>query len=331
MERLSKSMEEVLNRIEDPGLRRAAASLGRSVLDKEPEPPATPKSQLSAPGREIIHTRKPLEEPEQYYLPLWMDDRRGVPNSILRGALFAAIQGKFRRPLKRELLETQKGIEIRFTGWQLSQTDLDVWEHILHMHMVQRKPLGVQTVLNTSEVLKSLNLTTGKSDYNWLKEIFSHLAGAVVEITYAPGMTYAGNLLNFWRDDNRRKYIVEVNPQLAGVYAAGWTAVNYEQRRKMRRKPLALWLHGYYSSHAKPYPVKTEYLYKLSGSTCKNMRDFKYRLKKALQNLIDVEAIRSFEVDGDMVTVEVIPNASQRKYLDAKKISPKATNSESPS
>ena len=58
---------------------------------------------------------------------------RGVPNSVLRGALFAAVQGKNRVAMKAELLAVQKGMEIRFTGWQLDQSDLDVWEQALHL------------------------------------------------------------------------------------------------------------------------------------------------------------------------------------------------------
>lgn len=35
-------------------------------------------------------------------LPLWPEPARGVPNSVLRGALFAAIQGKDRPEVERE-------------------------------------------------------------------------------------------------------------------------------------------------------------------------------------------------------------------------------------
>jgi hypothetical protein len=61
-------------------------------------------------------------------LPVWPGQTRGTPNSFLRGALFAAIQGKDRRALKREVLASQKGTSTGFTGWQLDQSDLDVWK-----------------------------------------------------------------------------------------------------------------------------------------------------------------------------------------------------------
>jgi hypothetical protein len=257
----------------------------------------------------------------EHYLPSWPENRRGVPNPVLRGALFPAIQGKDRRALKAELLATQKGVEIRFTGWQLDQADLDVWEQVLHMHMLQNQPLGVQLSFTARSLLVALGLSVGKSDYSWLKDAFRRLAGAVVEISYAPGMSYAGNMLDFWRDDNDKTYIIEVNPRLAGVYAAGWTAIDYEKRHEFRRKPLALWLHGFYSSHAKPFAVKVEYLYRLTGSRNKNLRDFKYQLKKALEILAERGGIKSFSIEGDIVRVETIPSRSQQRFLDRQSVS----------
>ena len=63
-----------------------------------------------------------------YQLPIWPEPARGIPNPFLRGALFAAVQGKNRAVFQRELLACQKGLQIRFTGIQLDQSDLDVWE-----------------------------------------------------------------------------------------------------------------------------------------------------------------------------------------------------------
>lgn len=325
MEQLTKSMQDVLNGIADEGLREAAAKLGARVLKDEREtsgkaPEAVAgDTDYDAQEEEFDLRAIPPEKrfpAREHYLPSWAENRRGVPNPVLRGALFSAIQGKARRALKGELLATQKGVEIRFTGWQLDQADLHVWEQVLHMHMIQGLPLGVQLPFSARSLLLALGLTAGKSDYNWLKDSFRRLAGAVVEITYQPGMTYAGNMLDFWRDDTEKTYILEVNPRLAGVYAAGWTAIDYEKRLEFRRKPLALWLHGFFSSHAKPFPVKVAYLYRLSGSRNKNLRDFKYQLRKALETLVHHGGIKSFGIDGDLVTVEVFPSSSQQRYLE---------------
>ena len=331
LEPLTKSMQESLSHIADEGLRNAVAGLGRQVVKQEAEKIDAKKTEptVQEPDEYADEEEWELHDipPEkrfparEFHLPWWGENKRGVPNSILRGALFPAIQGKTRRALKGELLATQKGVEIRFTGWQLDQADLDVWEQVLHMHMTQDLPLGVQMSFTAHSLLLALGLSTGKSDYNWLKDSFRRLAGAVVEISHARGMTYAGNMLDFWRDDNDNTYIIEVNPRLAGVYEAGWTAIDHDKTQEFRRKPLALWLLRFYASHAKPFAVTVDYLYRLSGSGNKIIRDFKYQLKKALARLEESAAIQSFSFDGDRITVEVFPSQSQQRHLSRQSVS----------
>ena len=106
----------------DTALQRRLEALGQSIRERR-ERKGPKKSQTAATVR----------------LPLWPEPARGVPNSVLRGALFAAIQSKDRQYLKGELLAVQQGIEIRFTGMQLDQSDLDVWEQALHLARQDRK------------------------------------------------------------------------------------------------------------------------------------------------------------------------------------------------
>ena len=73
-------------------------------------------------------------------LPLWPEPKRGAPNSFIRSALFAAIQSKDRQYMKETLLASQDGIVIKYTGEQLNQADLDVWETIVHL--AREQPLG---------------------------------------------------------------------------------------------------------------------------------------------------------------------------------------------
>lgn len=99
------------------------------------------------------------------------------------------------------------------------------------------------------------------------------------------------------------------------LYAAGWTATDWEQRQALRRKPLALWLHGFYASHANPLPLSVEYLHKLSGSRNQNIRGFKRDLKRAYGELVGAGAIRDFEIKDGIVFVDNVPSRSQQKHL----------------
>jgi hypothetical protein len=256
-----------------------------------------------------------LKPAEVVQLPFWPEPARGVPNSALRGALFAAIQGKDRRYMKRELLAVQQGMQIRFTGMQLDQSDLDVWE--LALHLARLHPLGSRCEFTVHGFLKALGRSTGKPMHEWLKDVFARLAGAVVEITHN-SKTYFGSLIEGGvRDENTGLYIVNLNPELVRLYGAGmWTGIDWEQRKALGRKPLAQWLHGFYASHAQPFPLKIETLHELSGSRNASLRDFRRRLKTALNELRAVGAIHSYEIDkGDLVHVARAPSDSQRRHL----------------
>ena len=282
----------------DPALTRSLDALGKTVREHPHENPEKPKT---APPAKVVQ------------LPLWPEAGRGVPNSILRGALFAAVQGKGRRYMKREILASQRGITIRFTGMQLDQSDLDVWEQALHL--ARQHPLGTRCNFTARGFLRALGRSTGKSDHEWLKEAFARLVGCAVEITHGH-RTYFGCLVEGGvRDERTGRYVLEINPKIANLSTAThWTAVDWEQRQRLRGKPLALWLQGFYASHAEPYSLSVEYLHRLSGSRTKALWKFKQNLAQALRDLKTSRAIHSFVIENGLVHVVAVPSKSQEKH-----------------
>lgn len=255
-----------------------------------------------------------LKDSKVYQLPLWPEPARGIPNPVLRGALFAAVQGKNRAVFQRELLACQKGLQIRFTGIQLDQSDLDVWEQALHL--ARHHPLGTRCEFSVYGFLKALGRKTGKSEHEWLKNSFARLMGCGVELTnQQERKTYGGSLLEFLRDDDSGRYVVIFNPKILTLYEGGWTAIDWQARQLLRGKPLALWLHGYLASHAKPYPIKIETLRTFSGSNNKAVRFFKRKLIAALNELKKIQFIRDYAFEDDNVIINKPPTASQQRFL----------------
>jgi len=255
-----------------------------------------------------------LKDSKVYQLPLWPEPARGIPNPVLRGALFAAVQGKNRAVFQRELLACQKGLQIRFTGIQLDQSDLDVWEQALHL--ARHHPLGSRCEFSVYGFLKALGRKTGKSEHEWLKNAFARLMGCGVELTnQQERKTYGGSLLEFLRDDESGRYVVIFNPKILTLYEGGWTAIDWQARQLLRGKPLALWLHGYLASHAKPYPIKIETLRTFSGSNNKAVRFFKRKLIAALNELKKIQFIRDYAFEDDNVIINKPPTASQQRFL----------------
>jgi hypothetical protein len=272
----------------------------RAAKDGEPQPAAP----APRPSAKVVQ------------LPLWPEPVRGTPNSFLRSALFAAIQGKSRTRLKRQLLGSIQGVTVRYTGEQLDQSDLDVWEQAVHL--ARQHPLGNICTFTGYAFLTALGRNTGKSDYEWLDDVFERLVACAVIID-TKEKRYVGNLLaSSKKDKETRTYKLTLNPDTVKLYGWNdWTALDWEQRQKLRSKPLALWLHGFYSSHAKPFPIKVETLHQLSGSTTKNLRHFKANLKVALVDLERATSIKG-TIAGDLVTVERHGSRAQLRHLRRK-------------
>lgn len=252
-------------------------------------------------------------------LPLWPESTRGVPNALVRGSLFAAIQGKDRQVLDRAILASIDGLEIRFTGRQLDQSDLDVWETLIHLARKYRT--GNRVVLSEIQILKSLRRSTGSSDRCWLKESFIRLAAACVELKFGPDEAF-GAMLKGKRNGISRTYSLELEPLLEAIYMTGWTQIDWAQRQMLRRKPLAQWLHGWFCSHAQPFPMTIETIQRLSGSTNSHPGSFKRQLIKALDDLVSVSALTSWELSGQRVMVQRTPSASQQRHLAKRRRSP---------
>ncbi len=247
-------------------------------------------------------------------LPLWPEATRGLPNSIIRGCLFSAIHNKSAKYLKRAVILEEKNLKIIFTGQQLTQSDLNVWEQILHISREQY--LGHDVFFTANAFLKALGKSTGKNDHEYLKNVLSKLNACSVEITHN-NMTYMGSLIDGGiRDEENHHYKLSINPKIARLYSEGFTLTNWEERKKIGNRPLVLWLHSYISSHVQIYPTKIETFHRLCGSGTESLRRFKAQLKEALQFLLDEQIIKGFEIKNHLVTIDNIPTETQEKFIN---------------
>ena len=269
----------------------------------------------------VSKNNKPAEMLPPVQLPLWPEPARGTPNSFLRSAIFAAIQGKGRHFLKGALLGSQKGYTVKFTGEQLDQSDLDVWEQAIHLS--KSESLGDICIFRANAFLKAIGRHNGKSDYDWLHSAITRLVACAVEIRGGQKVFTGSLLTSCVRDEHTGIYRLRLDPDLMKLYGASdWTAIQWEERAALKGKPLALWLHGYYASHAAPYPIKIETLRELSGSGTKELKHFKAALKKAFAHLEKAADIKVM-IEGDLVSVEHCPTPAQLKHLNKKSKTPR--------
>lgn len=250
----------------------------------------------------------------QLSLELWPDAVRGVPNAVLRGSLFTVSKQRATAK-KRELLAAVEGIEIRFKGERFNQTDLDLWEMLLHLARMQ--PLGNQVEFTAYSLLKELGRGTGGKDHDDLKEDIARLLGGVVEITWTDTQkTFLGHLVEkAYRDETSQRYVVVFDQKMLGLYEGGYSYVDWERRKALKGNSLAKWLQGFYASHAAPYPYKVETIKNLCGSTIARLTDFRRLLKTGLDELVKVGSIESWSIKDDLIHIEKLPSKSQAKHL----------------
>lgn len=254
-----------------------------------------------------------------YQMPFWPEETRGVPNSLLRSALFSATAKSARSYLDRELLQTQGDMRIRYSGPGLGQGDLDVWETILHLARSHTQSFEIRTT--SYQLLKLQNKTDAGTNRRALHSCIIRLKASAVEIEHGP-YCYVGSLIDeAFRDTTKKdQYVIRLNPRLCALFMQGaFTRIDWQVRRSLSGKPLAQWLHGYFSSHAKPFPIGIETLLRLSGSNDHSVHSGEQNIRRALDAIVRVSSehaqLFTYSILNRTVHVVRQPTKAQRKHL----------------
>ena len=259
-------------------------------------------------------------------LPLWPEPVRAVPNGFLRSALFGAIAKGRRRYINGEDLAAVDGVTIRYKGERLDQGDLDVWESVLHA--VRLQELGSQCRLTSYALLKLMGKTdTGNNRATLQNRIERLVANA---LTVKQGRyTYIGSLIGFAaKDEDTQEWVIELDPRLRPLFDVDqFTQIEWTVRHVLNGSQLAQWMHGFYASHAKPFPMKVETLLSLSGSENTEPRSSRQKLRKALDAVAEASTANgqpfSYDIRGDLVHVQKLAIGTQRRHLAKKASQPR--------
>ncbi len=254
-------------------------------------------------------------------LPLWPEAVMAVPNAVLRSALFGAIKRGARAYLERALIYAQEGISIRYTGPRLDQGDLSAWAVVLDF--AREHPMGEECRVNAYQVLKALNLTDSGKNRATLDKRLSRLKATGLDVKVGR-FSYEGALIaSVERDEETKLYVIRLDPRLKALFARDqFTMIEWAVRHELDGKPLAQWLHGFYSSHAKPFPIRIETLHQLCGSEAKRLSDFKIDVRRSLDAVAAACAKHSqpfsYKIDDDLAHVDRKGSAAQRRHLARK-------------
>jgi hypothetical protein len=258
----------------------ALASLGAAIAAK--------------PCQSEEEPEKPKQSAKVVQLPLWNREAPAAPNTVLRSALFPAIQSKDRRFLNNELLASVEGVEVKMLGQQLNQDDL---EALLVVENVAREhPDTLTCQISERGLLRMLGRRSGSDAEKALNESLVRLEQPV---TVKMGrFSYSGGFIHHvYKDEETRRYVIQLNPRLGALLRSGWTALDIDTRRQLAGKPLALWLQAFYATHEKPFPYSVEKLRELSGSRTAALKDFRKMLRRALDDWAATGDIRGWKID----------------------------------
>ncbi|TQE98262.1 MAG: hypothetical protein FKY71_14755 [Spiribacter salinus] len=255
-------------------------------------------------------------------LPLWPEEVRAVPNSFLRSALFGAIRKGRRRYLEAEQIAAIDGIEVRYTGQRLDQGDLDVWEALLHA--VRDQDLGSECRATSYALLKLMGKTDTGKNRKTLQTRIERLRANAIRLKQGRHVYIGGLVDEAYKDEETQEWVIVLNPRLRALYGPDqFTQIEWAVRQELGGQQLAQWLHGFYASHAKPFPVKIETLHQLCGSEAVLMSDFAKKLRKALGALSEASAAQgasfNYQIREGLVHVEKAGSSAQRRHLARKR------------
>jgi hypothetical protein len=265
------------------------------------------------------------EERQPRQLPMWPENVRGVPNGFLRSAIFSGKEQRGRE--QNELTEIRQvaaldGIAIGFAGERLDQIDLDLWENITHIARLQQ--LGEECRVTAYQLLRML----GKSDNGFnraeLHKSMIRLMANTVEVSFKGEGAFSGHLIQNMLRTKDKAYVIWLDPKILNLFGRDqFSHIDWAVRQSLGRNALAKWIHGFYSSHASPYPIKVTTLQELSGCGNMELRNFKVNLKGALKKVHDAckdaGQIFDFEIDQDQnVHINKSMTLSQSRHVTKK-------------
>jgi hypothetical protein len=263
-------------------------------------PPALEKAAAEAITR-VEEWKTEEENARVYQMALFPSDKRGMPLEFVPCALFAAAQTNHAPYLRGEKIGSYLGYDITFTGRRLTQVHADVLMGVAAVASDQ--PEGHIARIELRKFLRVIGREVGSHSRQSLRQLLDDLMACVVRITDVNGKdSFAGHILVKAADqganDDESVFFVEITRDFCKLFGRDLAMVDWSQRLKLKRKPLALWLQLFFSRFHKPISVAE--LHRLAGSA-DELRFFRRRLKRELEVLTGVGAISQFVIDDQDV------------------------------
>ena len=253
-------------------------------------------------------------------LTLWRNEERGIPNELVRCALFPAKNRKEKREMYKAsaplTVPILGGGQVLYFGEELRQDDETVWMQLVHLSKEARSEW---VSFSPHSFIQSIGWAVKKDSYSRLLASIRRLSGGGVEVysqRFDRGMKtqlirtyeYSQGEATPWRVK-----VFDREDGLLFLFDKLYSRVDWATRLSLP-DGIATWLHGFFSSHKESYDHKIETLAKGSGlklhdaedeflnaadrlaKTKERMREAKKAIVRGLEALKDSGFLVDFEV-----------------------------------
>lgn len=229
---------------------------------------------------------------QPFLLPPIPNDKRIIPNDMIRSSLFTIANHNCKRDyLKNKKITSFRSTDIVYTGEELRQDDEDVWLQLIYMASDAQEN---EIVFKPYTFLSQIGWAARTQYRDRLKASLTRMSATTIEMYnhhFEKGIGFSLiRKFEWYRDEKQLSdWKVWLEPEvvkLFGELGRMYSKIHWNQRKKL--KPLAKWLHAFYSSHAEPEPIHILRLMALSGSKTKSLKHFKENLRDAFLELIQI-------------------------------------------
>ncbi len=177
-------------------------------------------------AEELAHLDEPvkgLEVGNVVSLSLWQEAKRVTPNHFIRSNLFSTIQSQKRPWLNHEIIYSERGITVKFTGQQLNQKDLALWETLVHR--ANHHSLGSKCTFTVSSILTELGLPINEKEREELHSGVIRLIACSVQFIYKKNISFGSPIYKIVTDEVTKYCTVELNETFIQLYKENKWAV----------------------------------------------------------------------------------------------------------
>lgn len=278
---------------------------------------AAPPSPLEARRERREALTKLMEEGQ---LVLWGESERGLPNEIVRCAVFSAKNRNDPRDVYRAnsplVVPVIGGGEVIYIGEELRQDDETVWMQLVHMAKEARSSV-VSFVPHV--FIQAVGWPVKGDSYDRLLTCLRRLSTSGLEV-YSNRFEHGVStklIAKYTYSKSRGKpwtvTVYDKDDELLFLFDSLYSRLDWEIRLALP-EGVATWLHGFFASHKEPFGHKVETLAIGAGLTLEKpedakltpseraskrkerLREAKKTIKRALDQLVAAGVLTDYEI-----------------------------------